>query len=66
MDRRLHKRYLDYRERHIYFGKHKPLLGAADFERLDGEAESLAAKGDERDDEEEERYALVLEVLLRD
>jgi len=67
MDRRVHKRYLDYRERHVYFGWRKPILSAADYERLDAEAEVLLAKGEEeRDDEEEERFAAILHVLLRD
>ena len=66
MDRRLHKRYLDYRERHVYFGWKKPLLVADHYARLDAEAEVLEAKGAERDDEEEERFAALLHVLLRD
>jgi hypothetical protein len=66
MDPRVHKRYLDYRERHVYFGWKKPILNAADYVRLDSEAEVLTAKGEERDDEEEERFAALLHVLLRD
>ncbi len=66
MDRRIHKRFLDYRERHGYFGWKKPLLSAVDFVRLDAEAELLGAKGEERDDEEEERFQALLHVLLRD
>ncbi len=67
MDRRVHKRYLDYRERHGYFGWKKPLLSAADYIRLDAEAEALAALGEEgRGDEEEQRYKDLLYVLLRD
>jgi hypothetical protein len=66
MDRRVHKRYLDYRERYVYFGRNKPLLSAVDFERLSDEANLLQARGEERDDEDEERFALLLEVLLLD
>jgi hypothetical protein len=67
MDRRLHKRYLDYRERHGYFGFKKPLLSRADYERLDAEAEALEALGEDgRDDEEAVRYRDLLYVLLRD
>ena len=66
MDRTLHKRFLDYRERHVYFGFRKPLLSREDYIRLDAEALELGAKGEERDDEEEERYAALLFVLLRD
>ncbi len=66
MDRRVHKRYLDYRERHGYFGWRKPLLSSADYVRLDQEAAALEAVGDARDDEEEERWRALLYVLLRD
>jgi hypothetical protein len=66
MDRRLHKRYLDYRERHGYFGRKLPLLSAADYTRFDAELADLAAKGEEREDEDEERYTELLRLLLRD
>jgi hypothetical protein len=66
MDRTIHKRYLDYRERHVYFGWKKPILSAADYTRLDAEFTTLEAKGEERDDEEEEQFAALLHVLLRD
>jgi len=67
MDRTVHKRYLDYRERYVYFGRQMPLLTAVDFTRLSAELTVLEAKGEEeRDDEEEERFAALLHVLLRD
>jgi hypothetical protein len=66
MDRRVHQRYLDYRDRHVYFGWRKPLLGAEDYVRLDAELEALTAQGEERDDEDEERYAALMHVLLMD
>jgi len=66
MDRTVHKRYLDYRERHTYFGRKMPLLKADDFVRLDAEHGALEAMGDDRDDEEDARFAALLHVLLRD
>jgi hypothetical protein len=66
MDRTLHKRFLDYRERYEYFGRKMPLLSAADFTRLDAELAALTALGEDRDDEDEERHAALLHVLLRD
>lgn len=66
MDPVTHKRYLDYRERHVYFGKKKPLLGADEFVAADREARDLDAKGDARDDEEEARLAELLALLFRD
>ena len=66
MDPLVHKRYLDYRERHAYFGKSKAMLTMAEFEAADAEARALDAKGKSRDDEEEARFAELLTVLLRD
>ena len=59
MNPTVHKRYLDYRERHVYFGRKKPMVSAAEFEALDVEYRALRAKGEERDDEEEARFAEV-------
>ncbi len=67
MDQATHARYLDYRERHAYFGKTKPILAAADFEAADREHRELEAKGEDgRDDEEEARYAELSALLYRD
>jgi len=67
MDPATHKRFLDYRERHAYFGKREKLLAMAEFEALDREHRTLDAKGeDARDDEEQERYAELSRLLLRD
>ncbi len=66
MDQETHKRYLDYRERHVYFGKKKPLLTAAEFTSADAEARLLEAKGEAREDEEEARLAELLALLFRD
>ncbi len=66
MDQVTHKRYLDYRERFIYFGKKRTILTMAEFAERDAEHRALSAKGDERDDEEEARFAELSAVLLRD
>jgi hypothetical protein len=67
MDPATHKRFLDYRERHKYFGKRLQLLSMAEFGPLDQEQRALHAKGEEgRDDEEEQRYAELSRLLLRD
>ena len=67
MDPATHKRFLDYRERHKYFGKRIQLLSMAEFEPLDKEHQALFAKGEEgRDDEEEQRFAELSRLLLRD
>ena len=67
MDPATHKRFLDYRERHKYFGKRIPLLSMAEFEPLDKEYRVLDAKGEEgRDDEEEQRWTELSRLLLCD
>lgn len=67
MDPATHKRFLDYRERHKYFGKRLQLLSMAEFEPLDKEHRTLFAKGEEsRDDEEEQRFQELSRLLLRD
>jgi hypothetical protein len=67
VDRETHARYLEYRERHRYFGGSTKMLGAAEFEPLDREQRALDMKGeDARDDEEEARYVELSKVLFRD
>ncbi len=68
MDPHVHKRFLDYRERYVYFAKGVKLreLTAAEFTALDAEHRTLDAKGDARDDEEEARFAEVAKLLFRD
>jgi hypothetical protein len=62
-----HKRYLDYREKHVYFGKLTKQLSMAEFEALEAEFAVLEAKGeDARDDEEAERWEEVAKLLFRD
>jgi hypothetical protein len=66
-DPAVHKRYLDYRDRHEYFGKLLKLLTMAEFVPLDAEQRELEAKGEDgRDDEEEARFEEVSRVLFRD
>ncbi len=66
MDPQTHKRYLDYRQRHEYFGRQKAILTLAQFEPLDVEVRALEAKGRTRDDEEEARLHELYVILLRD
>jgi len=66
-DPAVHKRYLDYRERHEYFGRTTKLLGWAEFMPLDAEHVVLEAKGeDDRDDDEAARLEELSRVLFRD
>lgn len=65
MDPATHKRYLDYRERHRYFGRHERLLPMDEFAPADAEHRVLAAK-DPRDDDEEARFEELSKVLLLD
>ncbi len=66
MDREQHGRYLDYREKHQYFGANRPMLGNAEFVVADKELNDLEALGEKRDDEEEARYEALLTLLHRD
>lgn len=66
-DREVHARYLEYRDRHGYFGANKKLLGMAEFTPLDAEHNALDAKGEDgRDDEEEARFQELGAILFRD
>jgi hypothetical protein len=63
----LHKRYLEYRERHGYFGKAERILTLAEYGPLEKELSELEAKGEEaRDDEEAARFDELAKVLFRD
>jgi hypothetical protein len=66
VDRDAHRRYLEYRDRHAYFGATTPVMTRDDFLRADEEQRTLDAKGESRDDEEEARYAELSKILLRD
>jgi hypothetical protein len=65
MDPLQHKRFLDYRERHQYFGAGKRKLAAEEFIKLDEEQRALEQK-DPRTDEEEARFAELCALLFRD
>ena len=63
----VHARYLDYRERHVYFGKLTKLLTMAEFLPLDAEHNALDAKGEAAlDDEESARFEELGALLFRD
>ncbi len=66
MDPKTHKRYLDYRDRHGYFGARLKLLGMDEFAKLDAEHAALAAREGQRDDDEEARFEELSKVLLLD
>ena len=68
MDPKVHSRFLDYRERYIYFAKgvKAPQLSAEEFTLADGEYRALHAKGEARDDEEEARLEELARMLFRD
>jgi hypothetical protein len=68
MDPATHKRFLEYRERFVYFGKEakKDILDPEAFTAADAEHRQLAAKGDARDDEEEARFVELSKRLFRD
>jgi len=67
MDAAVHKRFLDYRERHEYFGRKQKVLSYDEFAPLDAEQRELARKTEEeRDDEEEARFVELSKILFRD
>ena len=66
MEKTVHKRYLEYRDLHVYFGGKKPIMAAPDFTAADAEYGELFAKGEARDDEEEARLAELATLLHRD
>jgi hypothetical protein len=68
MDPKVHKRFLDYRERYIYFAKgvKAPELTGAEFVAADAEHRALEAKGEGRDDEEDVRFEELTRLLFRD
>jgi len=66
-DANVHKRFLDYRERHVYFGKKIPILDYDQFAKLDTEQRELEQVGeDNRDEEEEARFRALSLILFRD
>jgi hypothetical protein len=66
-DPAVHKRYLEYRDKHVYFGKSTRQLTMPEFAALEVEIAVLEAKGENaRDDEEEERWEELAKLLFRD
>ena len=66
-DPQAHKRYLEYRDRHSYFGKAEKILTLEEFVPREKELAALEALGeDARDDEEQVRFAELAKVLFRD
>ncbi len=61
----VHKRFLDYREAHGYFGRLDRCLEYGEFAAADQEHRELDVKI-ERDDEEEARLAELTKQLYRD
>jgi hypothetical protein len=70
MNRALHKRYVDYREKHVYFGhpfgKNTPVLGPEDFARAEAELDALKAKAKARTAGDEDRLLELMTLLLLD
>jgi hypothetical protein len=64
----VHKRFLEYRERHGYFAKESGAqrLSYEQFAAMDAEQAALHAKGEARDDDEEARFAELTKLLFRD
>ncbi len=66
-DANVHKRFLDYRERHVYFGRAIRILDYEEYAKLEEEHRVLEQMGeDARDDEEEARFRALCIVLFKD
>ena len=67
VDPATHHRYLEYRDRHEYFGSAAAVLDREEFLAADAEQRALDEKGeDARDDDEEVRWQELSKLLLRD
>lgn len=66
VDKATHKRYLEYRERHEYFGSTAPVLDREAFLAADAEQRLLDDKGEARDEDEEARWLELSKQLFRD
>lgn len=67
MDRRAHRRFLEYQELWAVFGRDdRKKLDRASWEALDAEHEELAARASDLDPEAAERLARLRRALLRD
>ncbi|MDP9036812.1 MAG: hypothetical protein M3O50_18600 [Myxococcota bacterium] len=65
-DASTHKRYLDYRERLVYFAKEVRSLSYEQFAVAEDEHRALETKGSARDEEEEVRFVELAKALLCD
>ena len=66
-DARTHRRYLDYRERLVYFVKEgRTRLSYEQFELAECEHRALEVKGEARDEEDDARFAELARALLCD
>ncbi len=66
MDSATHRRYLDYRELFVYFGRKIPILRPEEFAPADAEHRALGAKGKKRSEAEEARFRQLARLLFRD
>jgi hypothetical protein len=66
MNPQVHKRYLDYRELFVYFGRKITILSAEEFAPADAEYKALEAKGKKRSEEEDAHFRELAHLLFRD
>ncbi len=66
MNTRDHSDYLDYRDRHVYFGQNKPPMTFEAFAPLELEWRELESLGDARSAEQELRYVELSQALHHD
>ena len=62
----IHKRFLDYRDKHVSFGRKMTQVDLPTFTTLDAEYYDLRAKGAARDDDQEARIEELAHLLHRD
>ena len=65
-DSTIHRLFLDYRERHAYFGRSQAMLTFDEFVTREDERRELLTKGETRTDDEEARLAELEVELLHD
>lgn len=67
MDQAVHKRFLEYRERFVYFGRGGLVMFTREeFVVADADQRALEAKGEMRNAEEDERFVDLSRALFRD
>ncbi len=62
----IHKRFLDYRDKHVYFGRDMKIFDLPTFTTFDAEYYELRARGEDRDDDQEARLEELAHLLHRD